>query len=283
MGRQVIGKSVSTERCTQKDTDMNSLVLTFAATFILKDVLAGDSRLKDAGRLKRDLFRDYEKDIIPQMKTDKPVDVAAGLSMYHMEFTDEGELDFTAWARLKWMDERLKWDPKEYGDINVIRVPANDVWIPDVEIYNSLEYGPGYFSSQMSERIQLALIYPNGEVLFIPPIHGKVSCNEKEFENWPWGDYDCSIKMGSWTYDGHMFNLTKYNNQNYIEVEESNESNLIFTEDSFKEEAREVKYYDCCDEPYISINYKFKLQKKFKLTDGGAEKNPNLKPEYKPT
>ena len=48
------------------------------------------------------------------------------------------ELDFTAWARLSWTDERLKWDPEEYHNITIFRVPANRVWVPDMEIYNAI-------------------------------------------------------------------------------------------------------------------------------------------------
>lgn len=30
----------------------------------------------------------------------------------------------------------LKWDPKEYGDIEDIRLPADKLWKPDVLLYN---------------------------------------------------------------------------------------------------------------------------------------------------
>lgn len=258
---------------------MRFLALLVAVAFFLEDCLA-ESRVEYITRLKRDLFKTYDKDVIPYMKTGKAVQLAAGLSMYDMELTEKGDLDFTAWARFTWKDERLSWKPEEYGGIDVLRIPGRDVWIPDMEIYNAIEYGPGYFSQQMQERSQNAILYPSGSVLFIPPVHGKVRCNDEEFADWPWGDYDCRIKLGSWTFDGLMMNLTKYNDKDSISQEENYSSNVIFTEDSFKEDPLLTKFYPCCEEPYMSLNYHFKVQRKWRMTETGMESNPNLKTEY---
>merc|ERR1711915_589728 len=157
------------------------------------------------------------------------------------------------------------------------------VWMPDLEIYNSIEYGEGYFTDLMAKRRQHALIYSNGKVLYIPPVHGLVQCNDAEFADWPWGEYDCNLKLGSWTFDANMLNLTKYEDKNHIDVEDVIENTkMIFTEDSFKNDPREVKKYDCCEEPYVSLNYKFKVQRKYKMTDKGRENNPSLKAPFKP-
>merc|ERR1711973_976083 len=122
------------------------------------------------------------------------------------------------------------------GNIDALRIPGRDVWAPDMEIYNSVEYGSGYFSEQMRERSQHAIIYPSGKVLYIPPVHGKVQCDDEKFADWPWGEYECHIKLGSWTYDGNTLNMTKYENKNYIDTEDAllASPKVIFTENSFK-------------------------------------------------
>merc|ERR1712107_736249 len=100
----------------------------------------------------------------------------------------------------------------------------------------------------------------------------------------PYGEYECEIKMGSWTFHGNQLNLTMgpwSNPQNYIDITDlDSNSPLIFTKDSFIEEIREIKTYDCCPEPYISLNYRFKVQRRYRLTEQGMEKNPDMKDAF---
>lgn len=35
-----------------------------------------------------------------------------------------------------WTDYGLRWDPKEYGDIKVVRLPYDQIWRPDIFLYN---------------------------------------------------------------------------------------------------------------------------------------------------
>ena len=35
-----------------------------------------------------------------------------------------------------WSDYQLRWRPSDYGDIEVIRVPAEKVWKPDIVLFN---------------------------------------------------------------------------------------------------------------------------------------------------
>lgn len=36
----------------------------------------------------------------------------------------------------RWRDYRLSWNPAEYDDINVLRIPPNKVWRPDIYLIN---------------------------------------------------------------------------------------------------------------------------------------------------
>ncbi|GIX77219.1 hypothetical protein CEXT_795621 [Caerostris extrusa] len=35
-----------------------------------------------------------------------------------------------------WMDYQLVWDPADYGGINVLRLPPDKVWKPDIVLFN---------------------------------------------------------------------------------------------------------------------------------------------------
>lgn len=39
-------------------------------------------------------------------------------------------------SQQEWTDYRLMWKPKEHGGIEVLRVPAGKVWLPDIVLIN---------------------------------------------------------------------------------------------------------------------------------------------------
>ena len=43
------------------------------------------------------------------------------------------------WLRMYWTDEKLVWDPTEYGGIEALRIPNADVWNPDVVLLNNAD------------------------------------------------------------------------------------------------------------------------------------------------
>lgn len=36
----------------------------------------------------------------------------------------------------EWFDHKLKWNPNEYGGIEDINLPAEQIWLPDIVLYN---------------------------------------------------------------------------------------------------------------------------------------------------
>ena len=36
----------------------------------------------------------------------------------------------------EWTDEVLQWDPEDYGGHNVLVLPAEEIWVPDLYIFN---------------------------------------------------------------------------------------------------------------------------------------------------
>lgn len=36
----------------------------------------------------------------------------------------------------EWSDHKLKWDPQEYGGVTELYVPAEQIWLPDIVLYN---------------------------------------------------------------------------------------------------------------------------------------------------
>lgn len=48
-------------------------------------------------------------------------------------------MNSNVWLRMSWTDHYLTWDPSEFGNIKEVRLPINNIWKPDVLLYNSVD------------------------------------------------------------------------------------------------------------------------------------------------
>lgn len=100
-----------------------------------------------------------------------------------------------------WTDDKLKWNPSDYGGLDVVRVGSHEVWQPDITLYNSA----------MSNNIDFyggtkSLIYPAGTVLWVPPTKFQVFC-DLDLRNWPNDEQKCMVKIGSWTFSSDILDM----------------------------------------------------------------------------
>ena len=41
------------------------------------------------------------------------------------------------WCIVKeWEDLNLRWDPKEYGGIKTFEIPSEEIWLPEMVLFN---------------------------------------------------------------------------------------------------------------------------------------------------
>lgn len=126
----------------------------------------------------------------------------------------------------KWTDYRLVWDPADYEDVEMLYVPAENIWLPDIVLYNKSEsfmelclfwqmlnilIDNSKFSADGNYEVTLltkATVHHTGLVNWNPPAIYKSSC-EMDVEWFPFDKQSCLMKFGSWTYDGHEVNTIK--------------------------------------------------------------------------
>lgn len=148
------------------------------------------------------------------------------------------------------MDEKLQWDPANYGNLTLLHVGNHEVWQPDVVLYNSASDIEHYGNTHV-------LITSLGTVLWVPPSQFDTFC-ELDLTHWPYDTQRCTLLMGSWTFDGDKLDL--WPNENAIDLElqiKSNEWQIINTT-----WARNVKMYDCCTEPYVNVEFNITVQRR---------------------
>ena len=59
------------------------------------------------------------------------------------------------WVEQYWRDYKLQWDPAEYGGVNMLHVPSDHIWRPDIVLYN--KYLPDLYLPTPHSHSLLAL------------------------------------------------------------------------------------------------------------------------------
>ncbi|SPP77608.1 blast:Acetylcholine receptor subunit beta-like 1 [Drosophila guanche] len=171
------------------------------------------SASEDEERLVRDLFRGYNKLIRPVQNMTQKVGVRFGLAFVQLINVNEKNqiMKSNVWLRLVWYDYQLQWDEADYGGIGVLRLPPDKVWKPDIVLFNNAD---GNYEVRYKSNV---LIYPTGEVLWVPPAIYQSSCTI-DVTYFPFDQQTCIMKFGSWTFNGDQVSLALYNNKNFVDL-----------------------------------------------------------------
>ena len=89
--------------------------------------------------------------------------------------------------------------------MNRLYVPSSEIWRPDIVLYNNAD---GNYEVTLMTK---ATLYPEGKVVWEPPAIYKSSCTIN-VEFFPFDEQQCSMKFGSWTYDGYQVDLIHVKN-----------------------------------------------------------------------
>ncbi|CAL4066234.1 unnamed protein product, partial [Meganyctiphanes norvegica] len=164
------------------------------------------------------------------------------------------------WVDQYWYDYKLRWDPHEYGGVEMLHVPSDHIWRPDIVLYNNAD---GNFEVTLSTKATLRY---NGLVEWKPPAIYKSSC-EIDVEYFPFDEQTCVMKFGSWSYDGFQVDLRHVDEQegtNVVDVGVDLTEFYMSVEWDILEvpAVRHEKFYTCCDEPYLDITFNITMRRK---------------------
>uniref|UniRef100_A0A8C4YNB6 Cholinergic receptor nicotinic gamma subunit n=1 Tax=Gopherus evgoodei TaxID=1825980 RepID=A0A8C4YNB6_9SAUR len=117
-------------------------------------------------------------------------------------FQNEREETLTTniWIEMKWCDYRLQWDPDKYDNIQILRVPSTEVWLPDIVLENNID---GVFEITLYCN---TLLDSNGCLLWMPPAIYRTSC-AIFVTYFPFDWQNCSMVFQSQTYSANEINL----------------------------------------------------------------------------
>lgn len=168
---------------------------------------------EDEERLVRDLFRDYNKLIRPVEHPNQTVEVEMGLSFIQLINVNEKNQVMTSnvWQQFQWRDYQLKWEPAHYGGIDVLRLPPDKVWRPDIVLFNNAD---GNYEARFKSNV---LIYHDSRVEWIPPAIFQSTCRI-DVTYFPFDQQRCEMIFGSWTYTGNAVTLKFYKDRDYVDL-----------------------------------------------------------------
>ncbi|XP_017320743.1 neuronal acetylcholine receptor subunit alpha-5 isoform X1 [Ictalurus punctatus] len=159
------------------------------------------SYAKTEDKLLKELFRKYQKWVRPVETLNGTIRVKFGLAISQLVDVDEKNQLMTTnvWMKQEWVDTKLRWNPKHYTGITYIRVPSDYIWIPDIVLYDNAD---GKFEATATK----AVVKHDGTISWTPPANYKSACTI-DVTFFPFDLQNCSMKFGSWTYDGSQVDI----------------------------------------------------------------------------
>uniref|UniRef100_W5MPQ4 5-hydroxytryptamine receptor 3A-like n=1 Tax=Lepisosteus oculatus TaxID=7918 RepID=W5MPQ4_LEPOC len=94
------------------------------------------------------------------------------------------------WLRLYWFHEFLQWDPHECGGVTRISLPVEDLWTPDIIVYE-------FIDEDKSQRCPYVYVNHTGHIRYDRMLRVVSSCNLEIF-NFPFDVQNCSLTFGSY-------------------------------------------------------------------------------------
>lgn len=235
------------------------LMLTLALTAVAEEgdyvicVNRTKPEITDEQRLLLALMADYDKATRPVFNASHAVDVFLGITLTQIFDVDERNQVLTTniWLDQSWKDEKLVWNPADYNNLSVLRIPCSKLWLPDIVLYNSADdYTNGYMQA-------LTMVHSDGSVFWPPIVKLRSTCNI-EITYFPFDDQICRMKLGSWAYDGYQVDVhdsaKAIDLDNYVS---NGEWKLVDVKVK-----RNVVFYACCQEPFPDVTFYIHMRRR---------------------
>ncbi|KAK7003430.1 neuronal acetylcholine receptor subunit alpha-9 [Biomphalaria glabrata] len=190
----------------------------------------------------------------PVRNTSDNMIVYFGLSLIQILDLDESNqvLKASMWYRYEWNDILLTWDPAMHDNIKSVMIPSDKIWLPDILLYNFAD------DRLKEQRDALCIVQHTGDVQWMPQAILRSSCSI-DTKYFPFDLQTCWLKFGSWTYNGNKLNV-EFVAQHAFDLSDyvlSNEWDIVDNT-----AVRNVKYYNCCPEPFPDLTFHLTLKRK---------------------
>ncbi|XP_045135240.1 acetylcholine receptor subunit beta-like 1 [Portunus trituberculatus] len=217
--------------------------------------VSGEDFWRSETSLRKEVFQGYDKTIRPSLNV---FVLVRSLNVDGMDVKEDAHAVLLHGAlQLMWEDPRLRWRLEEHNDVDRLGVDPQELWRPDFAMASS----GGHIPTPPRSHVP-ALVYPDGKVIFVPPVDLPLTCL-LDLTYWPYDMLNCSLRAGSWVHHGHMLNVTladnalKFAHPSVSEGEAGGTSSSTNTrpewEVIFANLTRHTQVVPCCSEPQVTL------------------------------
>uniref|UniRef100_A0A3B5LKB3 Uncharacterized protein n=1 Tax=Xiphophorus couchianus TaxID=32473 RepID=A0A3B5LKB3_9TELE len=201
--------------------------------------------------LLKELLRDYNPMERPVANDSQALTVHFSFTLIQVMDVDEKNqiLTTNAWLQMQWYDHYLQWNQSEYPGVKNLRFTPDQVWTPDILLYNSAH---DKFDATFKTNV---LVNSSGFCEYLPPGIFVSTCNV-DVRWFPFDIQRCELKFGSWTFDGWLLD---------IQMREADVSGYMTNGEWDLMEVpggRNEVFYDCCAEPYPDVTFVVTLRRR---------------------
>ena len=107
----------------------------------------------------------FRNNTIPNTKDGRPLVVSVGftLSRVFAMVARNNSLITITWIDSTWNDPAMTWNPQDFGNISIFRIPSKFIWKPDIIIFNTAKQ----FNHPI--RQERAMLANNGNIFYSSP------------------------------------------------------------------------------------------------------------------
>ncbi|CAH1776885.1 unnamed protein product [Owenia fusiformis] len=207
-------------------------------------------------RLHDDLLRYYLPTSRPGLDIDAIANITMDIAINQIRQLDvrNRALHSFLWFRTFWNDPRLRWDPNDYGNIEEMRFKKNEIWLPDITLFNNAGDDP----SDLEHFSDLDItVWHSGNARWLVPSVAATSCNV-DIAYYPFDTQYCYIFLGSWNYAMDQLDIFPLNAT-------GDKSNFVLHGEweliDFPV-SRRVKTYACCPDSFSDLRFTIVLKRK---------------------
>ena len=138
--------------------------------------------------------------------TDAGTDVSLQIRFFKVQSIKaaEGWMQLKVWFRMRWVDERLSWNPSDFGGVTQtffqgVAFPGaeeNEIWVPDLQPYNAVD------GIVHTLEPALATVQSDGTVYWTRPGSLNIMCKFSGLVAFPFDNLKCTLEIGGWIMSG---------------------------------------------------------------------------------
>uniref|UniRef100_UPI00398EC132 acetylcholine receptor subunit epsilon isoform X3 n=1 Tax=Pristiophorus japonicus TaxID=55135 RepID=UPI00398EC132 len=164
--------------------------------------LVFEASSNEEGKVFDKLMTNYDKRIRPAKFYGDIIDVTLKLTLTNLISLNEKEETLTTnvWVEIQWNDYRLAWNKSEYDGIDLVRIPSDMVWLPEIVLENNVD---GQFEIAYYANV---LVYEGGDIYWLPPAIYRSAC-PIAVTYFPFDWQNCSLVFRSQAYSAREINL----------------------------------------------------------------------------